>query len=1051
MSRRRGWEAAYCDYESLKLLLTHIEAVYEEHENENHNDSDGYGSIDRFLGGGFGVEDAFMMDVDDERLHSHFGGHGGHGDHEHEHEQLSLLNRVSSRRRTRTRQSQSQSKSQSQSQSQSSLRKKKQQLNSSKDQMKRDWRDELFAESDSSAAFASSEYESDPEECDDRSPQSFGGDAPHGVSVNRHHGRGSRHDLDNANFNFSYDNAYSSGSFGMGGNDHSNSAASASAASASGLLSLESSKGSGGSLEHMNTSNANVNVNVSNTGNSNTGYLDFSDGSKQSNKGENTGSALASGHARQQRGGVQGFGSGLGTSIHSHRRPPPPTHHTNQTHAHGTHGINTIAPHALQQRTRTRTRTRKRRHRRSNVPPHLRKAHEKARAITGRFLGLMRAEVDKISLFTHSRMGELTDTIGSLRFPSDDCMDYGANLDHPLSDGGLHPSASSSSEDISISSDGENDNGRSHGRGRGRGSHARSDNYILDPPMFQVQGERNRRRNQHSRRRDGRYGNESEWMDDGGQGIDDDVVKSTAFRQLRLAEELRVSRPIFQRSDQVLGEDFLLLSAVDEADAFTAVGVEFIHLLRYIFVNAIAIRKLCKKHDSLLSSRMLGGYYHRLQKQTDTLDDTANYDVRVPDLNGTPKRKNTALRRHRKKSRPIEFLPLPTHSSILKSPRGKYKLVGVHDSRVQKLANSLIASTLSDSLCLALSEFEVSRRRADRLSSFHRDMQKSRAVSYESLNDLVSLGADDDLYHCFPSPKTFGFTSKQPQQNFKESGELSGDEKSDAPSTSSNISLSRLRFVVTSVITLRDAGVETQNLFSEYLSRSSVTVDGRGCFVGEPFGLNGCSRETLDFFVSYNPDYALTLDCHILQEALSNQDHVLSLSYLLQDPCNLKNDTTPISSPNRENSVHSTTESIVSSSVSSPNYVKGMTTESQQRMFQLNIVSVILSTVSYFNLRAVCCKFFESHFVPNSKLTNLLPLTDELLQYLAICCKFLLQSWMEICPFCIIDWKHKCDSSVIPLLPCLSCLHSERVFIQEDARYFILVPSCWKYIVCQGL
>ena len=62
-----------------------------------------------------------------------------------------------------------------------------------------------------------------------------------------------------------------------------------------------------------------------------------------------------------------------------------------------------------------------------------------------------------------------------------------------------------------------------------------------------------------------------------------------------------------------MGEDLLLLSAVDEADGFTAVGVELMHVLRYICVNLIAVRKICRKHDQLLMNRMLGGYYHHLK------------------------------------------------------------------------------------------------------------------------------------------------------------------------------------------------------------------------------------------------------------------------------------------------------------------------------------------------------------------------------------------------------------------------------------------------------
>ena len=47
-------------------------------------------------------------------------------------------------------------------------------------------------------------------------------------------------------------------------------------------------------------------------------------------------------------------------------------------------------------------------------------------------------------------------------------------------------------------------------------------------------------------------------------------------------------------------------------DAYTAIGVELMHLLKYVCVNIIAVRKICKKHDKLLSNRMLGGYYQRL-------------------------------------------------------------------------------------------------------------------------------------------------------------------------------------------------------------------------------------------------------------------------------------------------------------------------------------------------------------------------------------------------------------------------------------------------------
>eukprot|EP00957_Ditylum_brightwellii_P050925 3862566-Ditylum_brightwellii.AAC.1 len=81
-------------------------------------------------------------------------------------------------------------------------------------------------------------------------------------------------------------------------------------------------------------------------------------------------------------------------------------------------------------------------------------------------------------------------------------------------------------------------------------------------------------------------------------------------RQICQNEHLQLSWSMFQMSDNVIGEDFLLLSAVDEADAYVMVAVELMHLLRFIYVNVTATQKICKKHDQLLAYRMLGGYYH---------------------------------------------------------------------------------------------------------------------------------------------------------------------------------------------------------------------------------------------------------------------------------------------------------------------------------------------------------------------------------------------------------------------------------------------------------
>jgi hypothetical protein len=55
------------------------------------------------------------------------------------------------------------------------------------------------------------------------------------------------------------------------------------------------------------------------------------------------------------------------------------------------------------------------------------------------------------------------------------------------------------------------------------------------------------------------------------------------------------------------------------------------------------------------------------------------------------------------------------------------------------------------------------------------------------------------------------------------------------------------------------------DLYGVYLTRSVMAFTGQPV-VGE--GLDGCARETLDFFVSYNPDAALLLDCDVLFKGL---------------------------------------------------------------------------------------------------------------------------------------------------------------------------------------
>lgn len=445
------------------------------------------------------------------------------------------------------------------------------------------------------------------------------------------------------------------------------------------------------------------------------------------------------------------------------------------------------------------------------VPPHMRESHAKARAITGRFLGLLRAEVDKICLFAHSRYGELTDTFGSLRFPFDQ-MEFGRKNNNHI---GLHPSSSSSS-----------DEGPNHISNSSHESSREEPISNVKPPLFP------------RARSDGNKTREEILSDE-----DDPYLNVPAYRQLKIAEELRIAKPIFQRSDYVLGEDFLLLSAVDEADAYTTVGVEFLHLLKFIVVNAIAVRRLCRKHDRLLASRMLGGYYHRLDEAQAAID--ANYRYR----SASGKNANSSFEKRL------------INSSL--NPK-QHRLTGVFDSIILGLANNSVAEDLSQSLHVALSEYEVARLRADALSG-----RRKKNVE----ENVADVGEEVTCYH-FPRPKfAHSPNAVEPQDD--------RDNSYDALSTSSSISLTRLRFAVASVISLREAASEShESSFHEFLSRSMTAVNSSQ-IVGMRHGLKGCSKDALLDIAEYNPDLTLLHTTQVLKSYLSSDSDGFNISKIV--------------------------------------------------------------------------------------------------------------------------------------------------------------------------
>ena len=175
---------------------------------------------------------------------------------------------------------------------------------------------------------------------------------------------------------------------------------------------------------------------------------------------------------------------------------------------------------------------------RERTPQHIRLAHARASSLTERFRGLLRAEVEKVILFANSRLGELSDTIGSLRFSQEDGQGD-MRKQYPSLNGGMHQLSSSDSDG------GDSDAG------------IVSTSSMSDERDYDLGSKVSRHISK------------------------SDSSKDETKKQIMLRDRLRISRPMFQKAD-FLGEDFSLLSAVDEADAYTAVGVELLHLLKYV-------------------------------------------------------------------------------------------------------------------------------------------------------------------------------------------------------------------------------------------------------------------------------------------------------------------------------------------------------------------------------------------------------------------------------------------------------------------------------------
>jgi hypothetical protein len=185
--------------------------------------------------------------------------------------------------------------------------------------------------------------------------------------------------------------------------------------------------------------------------------------------------------------------------------------------------------------------------------------------------------------------------------------------------------------------------------------------------------------------------------------IKDNATLKAVRRQIDHFTELRNTRPVFLRNDHILGEDLLLISAVEEADGYTAVGVELMHVLKFICVNLIAVRKICRKHDRLLMNRMLGGYYHRTRTRGSSRGNYSHIED-ADTLGGLLARVSGDI--------------YEAHPALI-GQMNHFKLVGVYDKKIQKLANSRTVQVVSSCLALALAESEVAHSRADALTNLN--------------------------------------------------------------------------------------------------------------------------------------------------------------------------------------------------------------------------------------------------------------------------------------------------------------------------------------------
>jgi hypothetical protein len=231
-----------------------------------------------------------------------------------------------------------------------------------------------------------------------------------------------------------------------------------------------------------------------------------------------------------------------------------------------------------------------------------------------RFLTKLQTETEKVSLFVLSKQGQLADAVGALRFG-----EAAGQIANPTTSVG-GSSNDETSMDVNLERSGSSDE-------------EDDDDDAVD---F------------------GRFGEEAALLP---------YLPRKSGSRSRSKDSLSTPKPIFggTNNNSMLSD----WKGDNKMDSYTVLGVELLHILRYICVNAMGIRKILKKHNKLLAK------YSAQFAYSAEFRDRSDWD-----------------------------------KSLVQSQSSDYRLAGGADGHLQQLANSNSMAAVHASLISALAGFE---------------------------------------------------------------------------------------------------------------------------------------------------------------------------------------------------------------------------------------------------------------------------------------------------------------------------------------------------------